>query len=81
MQVRPVQGVDLTEETVKAEAILKATPGLAGVDGTQRRGSSSAAGAVARQERILEELPIPRLIAAQTEKRSPPDLEAQANEN
>ena len=74
VQVRPVDGADLGEETAKAAQLLKDTLGVNNVSVMSEEDAAKLLEPWLGKHRILEELPIPRLISAQTDKRSPPDL-------
>jgi cell division transport system permease protein len=75
VQVRPIKGVDLAAETAKAAQLLEKTEGIANVTVLSEADAAKLLEPWLGKHRILEELPIPRLISAQTDKRTPPDLE------
>ncbi|MDH3743309.1 MAG: ABC transporter permease, partial [Hyphomicrobiales bacterium] len=75
VQVRPVDGVDLAAETAKAAKLLEQTAGISNVSVLSEEDAAKLLEPWLGRHSILDELPIPRLISAQTDKRSPPDLE------
>ncbi len=80
VQVRPVDGVDLAGETAKAEELLNKTPGISNVVVLSEEDAARLLEPWLGKHSILEELPIPRLISAQTDKRAPLDLDKLAKE-
>ena len=75
VQIRPLDGVDLVAETAKAAKLLEETAGINNVSVLSEADAAKLLEPWLGKHRILEELPIPRLISAQTDKRAPPDLE------
>ncbi|MGI9465368.1 MAG: cell division protein FtsX, partial [Aestuariivirgaceae bacterium] len=74
VQVRPVADADLAKQTETAARVLEQTPGITGVTVLSEDEAARLLEPWLGKNRILEELPIPRLIAARINRRSPPDL-------
>ena len=74
VQVRPMDGADLAERTKRAARLLAATPGISSVNVLSEQAAAQLLEPWLGKHRILEELPIPRLIAAQVDRSAPPDL-------
>ena len=74
VQVRPIAGTDLAEQAQIAAELLEGTAGVSNVRVLSEDDAAKLLEPWLGKTRILEELPIPRLIAAQIDKRAPPDL-------
>ncbi len=74
VQIRPVVDADITKQTDIAARLLEQTQGITGVTVLSEDEAARLLEPWLGKNRILEELPIPRLIAARIDRRSPPDL-------
>lgn len=76
LQIRPVSGVDIEEEIEKATSLLAATPGITGIRVIGAAESGKLLEPWLGKIPVISDLPIPRLIAIQTDPANPPDLAA-----
>lgn len=76
LQIRPVSGTDIAKEIEKASQLLTETPGITGI----RVISPSEAGKLLEpwlgKVAVISDLPIPRMIAIETDPDNSPDLVA-----
>ena len=75
VQVRPVPGEDVSAQAQLAAQVLEQTKGIRNVRVLSEEDAAKLLEPWLGKHRILEELPIPRLVSAETDKRSPPDLD------
>ena len=80
VQVRPVPGEDVSAQAQLAAQVLERTEGISNVKVLSEEDAAKLLEPWLGKHRILDELPIPRLVSAETNKRSPPDLERLAAE-
>lgn len=80
VQVRPVKGTDVGAQANVAAELLERTPGVSNIRVLSEAEAAQLLEPWLGKTRILEELPIPRLIAAQIDKRAPPDLSKLASD-
>jgi cell division transport system permease protein len=78
VQVRPIEGGDVDAAVNNAVALLVSTPGVEGADPMSVREASELLEPWLGSGNVLEELPIPRLIAVELNTAEPPDLAALA---
>ncbi|NND49640.1 MAG: ABC transporter permease, partial [Rhizobiales bacterium] len=74
VQVRPVDGVDVELQVNEAITVLMSTQGVMSADPMTARESSALLEPWLGSAQVLEELPIPRLIAVEIDRQNPPDL-------
>ena len=75
VQITATDGIDVEGDSAKAAAILKQTRGVTSVSVISADKARELLKPWLGTTDILEELPIPRLIAVSIDKASPPDLE------
>ena len=78
VQVRPLDGVDTDAEVAKARAILAGTSGIADIKVLAVEDARKLLEPWLGRSSVLDELPVPRLIAVSLDPARPPDLEALA---
>jgi cell division transport system permease protein len=78
VQVRPVDGFDIESTVAQAVSILAATEGVVSADPMSARESSALLEPWLGSANVLEDLPIPRLIAVEIDLDNPPDMAALA---
>lgn len=76
VQIRPVEGADTDAAVADAVALLAATPGVAGADPMSALEASALLEPWLGATNLLEDLPIPRLVAVEIDSEAPPDLAA-----
>jgi cell division transport system permease protein len=76
VQLRPTSGIDLSAETEKALAILSAAPGELSARKIERAEALKLLEPWLGRTSVLEELPLPSLIAVAVDRTRPPDLVA-----
>jgi cell division transport system permease protein len=76
VQLRPTSGIDLSAETEKALAILSAAPGVLAARRIERAEALKLLEPWLGRTSVLEELPLPSLIAVAVDRTRPPDLAA-----
>jgi cell division transport system permease protein len=76
VQLRPTSGIDLSAETEKALAILSAAPGVLAARKIERAEALKLLEPWLGRTSVLEELPLPSLIAVAVDRTRPPDLVA-----
>ena len=76
VQVPPKEGVDVEQEITKVALFLAKEPGIAGVRPFTLEQSSALLEPWLGNSEALKLLPIPRLIALELDRQSPPDLQA-----
>ncbi|MGF7160662.1 cell division transport system permease protein [Rhodoligotrophos appendicifer] len=74
VQIRPVEGTDLEGEVAKAAELLKQTPGVTGIRVIDQSQAAKLLEPWLGDMPLISELPIPRMIAVETDQRAPPDL-------
>ncbi len=78
VQIRPIEGVDMDAQLAGARDILKATPGITSVNVLDKKTAAKLLEPWLGKSRVLEELPIPRLISLVIDRKAPPDFDALA---
>ncbi len=76
VQIRPADGEDIDRQIVSAVAILEATEGVAGVRVLGRDRAVALLEPWLGKGAVLDQLPIPRLVAVEIDTEDPPDLAA-----
>ncbi len=78
VQIRPSEGADMDETLTKGAEMLSVFPGVAAVKVLDSSTAEDLLEPWLGSGQILEELPIPRLIAVEIDPDAPPDLQALA---
>jgi cell division transport system permease protein len=78
VQIRPLAGKDVNVQTQLAAQLLEQTPGISNVRILSEEDAAALLEPWLGKHKILEELPIPRLVSAEVDKATPPDLAALA---
>ena len=78
IQIRPVEGVSIDTQVTTAVQLLAATPGVRGADPIDQEEAAALLEPWLGSGNILDDLPIPRLIAVEIDTDNPPDLDALA---
>lgn len=74
VQVRPIDGVDLDGQVASAVAVLVSTDGVIGADPMTVGEATELLEPWLGSGNVLEDLPIPRLVAVEIDRENPPDL-------
>ncbi len=80
VQIRPANGADLETAINKAVAVLKATPGVTATTVLEQSDAAELLEPWLGSAKVLEELPIPRLISVEIDPDNPPDYDRLAND-
>lgn len=78
VQIRPADGTEMEQQIADAVAIVEATEGVSGVRVLERDHAVALLEPWLGKGAVLDQLPIPRLIAVEIDTLAPPDLEALA---
>ncbi|MFV2093577.1 MAG: cell division protein FtsX [Hyphomicrobiales bacterium] len=78
VQIRPVDGVSIDTQVTTAVQLLTATPGVNSADPISLEEAAALLEPWLGSGNVLEDLPIPRLIAVKIDTENPPDLDALA---
>jgi len=78
VQLVPREGLDLDAETVKVTQIFEGVPGVVSVRALERQASLKLLEPWLGNTRLLEDLPVPRLIAIAVDPSNRPDFQALA---
>ncbi len=78
VQIRPVDGVSIDAQVTTAVQLLAATPGVRSADPITLEEAAELLEPWLGSGNVLEDLPIPRLIAVEIDTENPPDLDALA---
>ncbi len=78
VQIRPVDGVSIDAQVTTAVQLLAATPGVRGADPITLEEAAELLEPWLGSGNVLDDLPIPRLIAVEIDIENPPDLDALA---
>ena len=76
VQIRPVSGSEIETEINQAVAIIEQTDGVVAVSVLSESDASALLEPWLGSGRVLEELPVPRLIEVSIDRKAPPDLDA-----
>lgn len=79
VQVRPLEGHDMEAELARAADIIGGFAGITEVRVLDRDAAAELLEPWLGQGRLIDNLPVPRLIAVGVDRRSPPDLEQLAS--
>jgi len=78
VQIRPTEGIEMDQTLTQAAALLRAFPGVAAVNVLDASAAAELLEPWLGSGKVLEELPIPRLIAVEIDPDAPPDFSALA---
>ncbi|VAW15208.1 Cell-division-associated, ABC-transporter-like signaling protein FtsX [hydrothermal vent metagenome] len=78
IQIRPVDGISIDTQVITAVQLLAATPGVRGADPISLNEAAALLEPWLGSGNVLDDLPIPRLIAVEIDTDNPPDLDALA---
>ena len=76
VQITPADGIDADAEAVKARQLLIQVPGISEVQVLSKANAIALLEPWLGRANILEELPIPRLLAITIDRRNPPDFKS-----
>ncbi|WP_342640676.1 cell division protein FtsX [Rhodoligotrophos ferricapiens] len=76
LQIRPMDGTDIDAQVDKASVILQSTPGVTGFRIIDKAQAAQLLEPWLGTLSVIQDLPIPRMIAVQTDPNHPPDLQA-----
>ena len=79
VQVRPMEGHDLEAELARAAGLIDGFPGITTMRVLDREAAAKLLEPWLGQGRLIEDLPVPRLITIGIDRRNPPDFDRLAS--